>query len=92
MRNYWYPRRFADYIQGPELRDLRSRNVSMERDFDYVSPTTQQRLREREDEQRRLGQPVAQARTQPRLAIDALTVQSSLAFNTRLCCHFVLML
>lgn len=35
MRNSWFPRRIAEYVTLPELRQLRLKNTSMERDFEF---------------------------------------------------------
>ncbi|GAB7363580.1 hypothetical protein MBLNU230_g4151t1 [Neophaeotheca triangularis] len=35
MRNSWFPRRIAEYVTVPELRQLRLKNTSMERDFEF---------------------------------------------------------
>lgn len=35
MRNGWYPRSIAAYVTHTELKDLKSRNVQIERDFTY---------------------------------------------------------
>jgi len=36
MRNDWFPRRIAEYVTQPELKTLRLKSVSMERDFDFA--------------------------------------------------------
>ncbi|KAK4997015.1 hypothetical protein LTR66_003505 [Elasticomyces elasticus] len=35
MRNDWFPRRVAEYVTIPQLRDLRVKNVATERDFQF---------------------------------------------------------
>jgi hypothetical protein len=35
MRNQWYPKNIAEYVTVPQLRTLRTSNITMERDFSY---------------------------------------------------------
>ena len=35
MRNDWFPRGIADYVTLPALKELRVKNVAMERDFEF---------------------------------------------------------
>ncbi|KAK1818213.1 hypothetical protein LTR12_007365 [Friedmanniomyces endolithicus] len=36
MRNDWFPRRIAEYVTLPELKTLRTKNVAVERDFNFT--------------------------------------------------------
>jgi hypothetical protein len=35
MRNEWFPRRIAEYMTQPEIRTLKQKNTTIERDFGY---------------------------------------------------------
>jgi len=35
MRNQWFPQRVADYVVPAELKQLKAKDVSLERDFQF---------------------------------------------------------
>lgn len=35
MRNEWFPRRVAEYVTNTQLKDLKTRNIASERDFEF---------------------------------------------------------
>lgn len=35
MRNEWFPRRVAEYVTDTQLKDMKTRNVTAERDFQF---------------------------------------------------------
>lgn len=35
MRNEWFPRRTAEYVTASQMKDLKTRNITPERDFQF---------------------------------------------------------
>lgn len=38
MRNSWFPRRTAEYVTDSQLKELKAKNISAERDFQFGVP------------------------------------------------------
>ena len=75
MRNVWFPQRIAAYVTAPEQRNIRTKNVSTERDFEYGIAELAKNKKGQKDTTPTVAQIVEETRVEaPRVEVERITV------------------